>query len=241
MATDFPSITNNNQAIDLWLLDIGQFTRGHFIAAENVMSNDERERAAKFLRGKETFIASRWLLREALSTYANVPPSELDFRRTAKGKPYLEGYGIEFSLSHSDRWALLAVSNKTLGADIEVPQKTRDLLGIAQSFFHPLEYAQLKELDETDQQDYFFQLWTLKEAFLKAIGTGISAGLDKIHFHGEGDSLRAELSPELQQDRAVQWQFFHTQKHPGLYIALAYQSPAPVAINWCNPLDLSCE
>lgn len=241
MTTDFPSNTNNTQAIDLWLLDIDQFTSRHFIAAENIMSNDERERATKLLRGKGVFIASRWLLRKVLSTYTKTSPTELDFKRTPKGKPYLEGHGIEFSLSHSDHWALLAVSKKNLGADIEVPQKTRDLPGIAQSFFHPLEYARLKELDGPAQQDYFFRLWTLKEAFLKAIGTGISAGLDKVHFHGDGNSLRAELSPELQQDWAAPWQFFHAQKLPGLYLALAYQSPIPLVINWCNPLDLSSE
>ena len=236
---NFSRFAPSTQDIDLWLFDVRQCTQAHFTAAHQFMSADEQQRAAKLLRGKDIFIASRWLLRKVLSGYTGVNPAALGFKRAPKGKPFLEGHGIEFSLSHSGHWALLAVGNNPLGVDIEAPQNNRDLLAIAQSFFHPLEYAHMKVLEETTQQEYFYQLWTLKEALLKAMGTGISAGLDKVRFSWHGGEVKAELAPDLQPISATPWQFLQLQKFPGLHLALAYQSPTRSAINWCNILDLS--
>src|SRR5690606_6665252 len=77
------------QDVHIYCLDIRNFTANHYADAECIMSTAERERAQKFIRGKENYIASRWLLRRVLSSYTGLAPEVVNFLRTDKGKPYL--------------------------------------------------------------------------------------------------------------------------------------------------------
>lgn len=232
--------------IDLWLLDIRKATPELFSAAEAMMSDHEQARAQKFLRGKQEFIASRWLIRRLLAYYTNIPPKDLEFEYTPKGKPALANSSISFSLSHSGHWALLAVgTQKWLGVDIESRRTARDLHGIAQSFFHPNEFQRLNVLPEENQADYFYKLWTLKEAFFKALGSGISAGLEKACFTFSEENIDVDIAPDLDTGGAStlpsEWQFYHTTHEHGAQAAVAYQAPQPVAIKWFNPLTSSLD
>jgi len=225
-----------DNAAHLWLLDINQFTAGHYACAEQIMSNAERERAQKFVRGKNEYIASRWLLRKVLGRYTNVAPAAVEFLYADKGKPYLPQGDIHFSLSHSGHWALLAVAKTELiGVDIEELKPARDLLGIAENYYHPKEFAYLRTLKEEAQHAYFYRLWTLKEAFLKAIGAGISAGLEKIQFDIAGDNIKAQIAASLSAD-TDEWQFHQWAMTTQDYCALAGKSRQPLAVNWFDAL-----
>src|SRR6187431_2595348 len=74
-----------DNAIHLWLLDINQFTTEHYAFAEQIMNGAERERAQKFVRGKNEYIASRWLLRNVLARYTGLAAEQVTFLRTDKG------------------------------------------------------------------------------------------------------------------------------------------------------------
>lgn len=225
-----------HNAVHLWLVDINQFTAEHYACAELIMSSAEHERAQKFVRGKNEYVASRWLLRKVLARYTSVAPEAVEFLRTDKGKPYLPKGDIHFSLSHSGHWALLAVAKAELiGVDIEEIKVTRDLLGIAENYYHPQEHAYLQTLDESLQGDAFYRLWTLKEAFLKAIGAGISAGLEKIQFDIAGDNIRAQIAAPLGGD-TNEWQFHQWALSAQVYCALAGKSHQPLAVNWFDAL-----
>ena len=206
------------------------------------MNTAERERAQKFVRGKESYIASRRLLRRVLAHYTGIAPQSIEFLRTDKGKPYLPQSDIHFSLSHSGDWALMAVGKvEMIGVDIEVRRDSRDLCGIAENYYHPHESARLQELKDEDQADYFYRLWTLKEAFFKAIGTGVSAGLEKIAFELESNELEAnrisaQIAAELDRD-ADEWQFHQWALTPQVYCALASQSEQPLAVSWFDALS----
>lgn len=229
--------------IDLWLLDIRLFGPDHFREAKAMLSMSEQTRAQKIIRGKNEFLASRWLMRKTLAHYTTSTPEQLCFAHTDKGKPYLPHSAIRFSLSHSGPWAILAVGYQDyLGVDIEARPSKRDLLNIAQQFFHPKEYRHLEALEELDRAQYFYQLWTLKEAFFKALGTGISAGLEKIHFTWQSEHIRASLSPLLAEPGVSlspeDWQFFYTSQIPEAHCALAYPAPTPAQIRWFDALEL---
>jgi 4'-phosphopantetheinyl transferase len=224
------------QDIHIYCLDIRRFTADHYTDAERVMSSAERERAQKFVRGKESYIASRWLLRKVLARYSNLPPKMVEFLRTDKGKPYLPRSNIHFSLSHSGHWAMLAVANAELiGIDIEAVGTTRDLIGIAESYYHPHEFARLQTLPGVAQSDYFYRLWTLKEAFFKAMGTGISAGLEKISFDLADDNINAQIAAVLNED-GDEWQFHQWTLGSQNYCARACKSRHPLQVTWFDAL-----
>ena len=225
-------------ALDLHIhcLDIREFTADHYAAANCIMSPAERERAQKFVRGKESYIASRWLLRKVLACYVGLAPEAVEFLRTDKGKPYLPQSDIQFSLSHSGDWALLAVGKiELIGVDIEEVRATRDLYGIAESYYHPHEVAQLQALNGVAQSDYFYRLWTLKEAFFKATGTGISAGLEKIAFELADDKISAQIAAVL-SEHDNEWKFHQWTLGAQDYCALACKSQHPLQVNWFDAL-----
>lgn len=225
-----------DQDVHIHCLDIRGFTPDHQVDAERMMSSAERERAQKFIRGREMYIASRWLLRKVLATYLDVAPTAVEFLRSAKGKPYLPQGGFYFSLSHSGNWALLAVARaEFIGVDIEAANNTRDFMNIAESYYHAREFVQLQRLAATEQNDYFYRLWTLKEAFFKALGTGITAGLEKIAFELAADEISAEIAPELKEE-CNQWQYQQWTLGAQDYCALACKSQYPLQTHWFDAL-----
>jgi 4'-phosphopantetheinyl transferase len=232
----------------LWLVDLRCFGDEHKRAALAMMSTDERERVQareqktreQEANGQNSYIASRWLLRSCLARYTGTAPAQLVFARTDKGKPYLAGSNIHFSLSHSGHWVVLAVSASTqVGVDVEVVRRARGLQRIAQNYFHPAEVEQLARTEPQDQETYFYRLWTLKEAFFKALGTGISAGLGNIHFVlDEPESqrpIRADIDPAL-VDTQLPWQFHQWQLAEREFVALAYTAATPWQIDWYDAL-----
>lgn len=235
-----PPIKGSDQltanAVHLWSLDIGQFSAAHCVDAEQAMSSEERERAQKFLRGKKSYVASRWLLRNVLARYTNSAAEALEFLRTDKGKPYLPHSDVHFSLSHSGDKAVLAVAKvELIGVDIERVKTMRDLSRIAELYYHPNEFARLQTLHDHERSDYFYRLWTLKEAFFKALGTGISAGLEKIQFALEANEIHAQIAAEL-GNHASEWHFHQWALNERDYCALAGKSAQPLTVNWFDAL-----
>lgn len=241
-----PAELRSGNAVHLWLLNLEQFTRAHLAEAERIMSDNERERVQKTLRGKESYIASRWLVRKVLAQYTGAAPDQIAFVRSAKGKPYLPDSDIHFSLSHSGIWALLAVTtNGPIGVDIESIKVGRNLSAIAKHYYHPQELAHLESLTNEHRGDYFYRLWTLKEAFFKALGTGISAGLDKIRFefnstgpgsYGIDAHMAAELNYQTPHWHFGQWALNGPADSPQSYCALACNALPSADIKWFDAL-----
>lgn len=227
-------------AAHLWLLDAGRFQEKHLNQALDVMSIDEHERAQKFVRGKHEYIASRWLLRSALSRYLQQPPHALKFARHEKGKPYIPGQKIQFNLSHSGRWAVLTItSGAAVGVDVEEGKSSRDLTGIAANYYHTEEFLRLQELPPEEQTLYFYQLWTLKEALLKATGAGISAGLENLNFSIEPE-ISVEISPSLPAEFfANKWHFHQWQLPDASLCALATACANKPAIHWFDAINIA--
>ena len=142
-----------------------------------ILSKDETEKADRFKIEKDSkqYIVSRGSLRKILSEYIHIDSYSINFSYTEFAKPFLENSKIHFNLSHSGDWCCIAVSLiKDIGIDIEKVREIEDVSKIAERYFALNEFEHIKNFEGTDQINEFFRIWTLKEAFIKAVGEGLS-------------------------------------------------------------------
>jgi 4'-phosphopantetheinyl transferase len=129
------------------------------------------------------------MVRTILGKRLNIPCNDLIIDYTDKGKPHLKHHpGIHFNISHSGQWVVSAISSQPVGIDVEVIRPYK--LKIAQRFFSKEEYLDLMEKDENERVGYFFELWTLKESYLKALGKGLTMALNSFTVSKTGDTFR---------------------------------------------------
>lgn len=219
----------------VWLLHEKDIPAGSGEAQllETLLSREEKHRRQSYrsITAQHQFLLSRALLRKVLGKICNTAPQSVTFTQMPSGKPILSSAPeLHFSLSHSGQWIALAVSCEApIGIDIEQPRKPRDFLRIARHYFHADECALLESPPTELLPMHFYRLWTMKEAFFKARGTGISEGLGRINFAGfhlgQGVSFDRDLA-----NIDTPWQF-HYAMHPQpdttqLHMALASQDLA---------------
>jgi 4'-phosphopantetheinyl transferase len=145
---------------------------------EALLDPDELRRADRFrfAHDRERYIVGHGLLRRVLSHYIGTSPQEIAFARGAHGKPFLPGQGIQFNFSDTKDGILVAVGRGLeLGADVETMQRTVDHLAVSTHYFTPEEQEDI--LRSSDTKRRFLELWTRKEAVLKASGVGIMEDL----------------------------------------------------------------
>ena len=152
-----------------------------------ILSKDEREKAEKF-RFEELrnhFIVARGRLRQLLATYLNISAEEVKFKYSDRGKPQLANSpnhnSLKFNISHSHNLALYAFTNQErVGIDLEYFRSMNNAANIARRFFSHREYELIASLEGNKQQQVFLQIWTIKEAYLKATGEGLSGSIDAV-------------------------------------------------------------
>jgi 4'-phosphopantetheinyl transferase len=179
-----------DNAVHVWLafetlLDVPGNTE-RFTA---LMSEDERVRDQRFLvePARRLHRLARGLQREVLSSYLpGTTPRDLRFVSGDSGRPELappfDASGLVFNLAHTRGLVVLAVARAAaLGVDVEIYDK-KVPLEVARRFFSPVEVSGLEALPADAQPRRFLRLWTLKESYLKAVGTGIAGGLDSMTF-----------------------------------------------------------
>jgi 4'-phosphopantetheinyl transferase len=146
----------------------------------DLLSQDEREKAGRFYfqKDRDHFVVARGALRSLLGGYLNVKPERLQFCYTEYGKPYLAGEfapEVRFNLSHSHELALFGITlGRRLGIDVEFIRQDVEVEEIAGNFFSGLEVSVLMALPKELRRQAFFNCWTRKEAYIKAIGEGLS-------------------------------------------------------------------
>ena len=145
---------------------------------EDFLPPQELERAGRYTSGprRQQFIASRALLRALLADHTGRPAASFELLADERGKPNCVD-GPAVSISHSGDIVACAVCDAgDIGVDVEFARQSRDVDAIARRYFHPEEAEWLAG----QPADRFYMLWVLKEAWLKATGTGIAGGFDRL-------------------------------------------------------------
>jgi 4'-phosphopantetheinyl transferase len=152
-------------------------------SAWSVLSPDEYARARRFFfePDRSRYVISHRALRLLLGRYLGVEPAAITFRRGDHGKPALDNDAdLRFNLSTSHQMALLAVTTRReVGIDIEYEREDFADKDAARRFFSPREIAALNTVPPEMYTEAFFNCWTRKEAYIKAIGLGLSMPLDQ--------------------------------------------------------------
>lgn len=198
------------------------------------LSGDERSRAERFHfeRDRLHFIAARGLLRAILGRYSGLEPGQLRFCYGLRGKPALaeapDGGRLYFNLAHSHGLALYAITREgAIGVDLEYVRHIPEAEQMAERFFSALERDVLRSLPPSQRQVAFFNCWTRKEAYIKAIGDGLLHPLDQFDVSlAPGEPARL-LSVAGQEDS--HWFIQALTPAPGYVAAVAIEGPVPVS------------
>jgi 4'-phosphopantetheinyl transferase len=209
--------------ITVWTLPL-TVTPAELDASEATLSADERARAKRLpvARDRERFVAARGGLRTILGRLLGIVPADVRFRYGPRGKPELDGAQapvVHFNLSHSGDTALVAVSrSQQVGVDVEHVRPVPGLLPLVNRFFSERERQAI--FDDEEPVEAFFYHWTLKEAWLKASGLGLSGPLRDVEVWHDPAGRPLMRRPAGPSD-LVLWQLHSWRPAPDFVAALA--------------------
>ena len=212
--------------IEVWRLncahrrDAGRVFDSALDAAERARLRIMRDAGARL-----RFSAGRWLVRHALARRLGCTEAEVALAVDAHGRPSPIGGGIDFNLSHAGSLVVLAVGTVRVGVDVETTNRPRDWRAIARRFFSAVEVAAIEACDEAGQRTAFFRAWVRKEAFVKALGTGIATGFGR--FDVSVGPRPALLGARIDGVDAGEWSIRDLAPGPEHLGALAVRSTRP--------------
>ncbi|MGK7908948.1 MAG: 4'-phosphopantetheinyl transferase superfamily protein [Synechococcus sp.] len=194
-----------------------------------------------FTRDRNSYVVARGLLRLILGLYLDESPANVKFDYGAQGKPALAEQhisSIKFNLSHSKNIALFAFScNRDLGVDVEYHRYLSDWHGIAKHFFAPSEQSALNKIPPEHQQHAFFDCWTRKEAFIKALGGGLSIPLDQFEVSLAPNQPASLLSVEGKTENSKRWSMVGLDTQSDYSAALVVEGPPPKIHTWLTSIE----
>jgi 4'-phosphopantetheinyl transferase len=228
-ATPPKALALSREEVHVWRAPLNQ-PESRVQESFRLLNQDERERAWRFRfpQGRDHFTVARGALRVILSRYLNIPPERLSFRYNAYGKPALQSElacdDLRFNLSHSRGLALCAVAcGYEVGVDVEWIRA--DLAGeetIAR-YFSNQEAETIRALPPALRTQAFFNCWTRKEAFIKAVGEGLSYPLDQFTVTVVPGQAARLLSARGGAQEAGRWSLVDLNCGDGYAAALAVE------------------
>lgn len=199
-------VAADRSRIDLWCTYIsGIGDDSLWPRYDALLSEEERARQGRFrfAEDQRRHLVTRALARTVLSRYAPVRPEDWVFSAGPRGRPAISAPqplpALEFNISHSSDLVMLGVtSGRALGVDAEgIEAREADIDGLDR-YFAPEESAALLSLLPDARRRRFFELWTLKESYIKARGMGLAIALDAFRFEMTGErGLRLHMRPQL--------------------------------------------
>ncbi|MEM7280830.1 MAG: 4'-phosphopantetheinyl transferase superfamily protein [Pseudomonadota bacterium] len=207
-----------------------------------VLSPEEQIAADRFMfpSDSQTFVAAHCLLRQVLSHHLNRSPETLRFGRGSHGRPYLLGnMATNFNLSHTKGLVACAVYDRAIGVDVEQLRDNIDIRALSRRVLSKNEQDTLS-FDKPPSQTRFFDYWTVKEAYSKARGLGITMPFRYLDF---AISDQGVFEPDLSHvdDKADNWCFEVYQLQEGFRVALAAKKIRDVSIrlHFVDPFTLT--
>ncbi len=196
-----------------------------------LMSGQERERYDRFIneRARDQHLIARALVRNVLSMYGDLPPREWEFEFAAHGKPSIRpdqnSSQLSFNLAHCPGLVICAVTRgREIGVDCEDSRRKIGHRQFSTRFFAPQEVRQIDRASDAELPSLFFDLWTLKEAYIKAVGAGLSLPLDQFGFEWTEERQPIISFGEKIDDRPEEWRFHQIDLRSPFKTAIAIQS-----------------
>ena len=201
------------------------------LQAAALLSDEETQRHGRFhfQEDRNLYLLSHAMLRLMLSRWAPVDPRNWQFSRSALGKPAIaypaEFQSLQFNLSHTRGLAACVIGTHfAVGIDVECVTRRLEMLPVARRFFAPEEVEYLESRDEEERPHAFFEIWTLKEAYLKACGSGIFAGsLQDFSMELTAPGIAHIRFNQGIADSGSNWQFNRYRLESDYQMALAIQ------------------
>ena len=187
--------TDLANAAHVWFLETDRVTDSLVLeSCKQLLSVDEAERYRRFRfdADRHVYLLSHAMLRQVLSRYADADPADWQFSNNSHGRPEIAhpdpGLSLRFNLTHT-RGLAACIVTQTLdcGVDAEALVARRNVTGIAERMFADEELQLLRNLEGPRLQAEFINLWTLREAYCKARGTGLANSGKHFHFQHDRD------------------------------------------------------
>jgi len=230
--------------VEVWLTAMAAVSEALRSRYEQLLSAPEQIRWRRFLveGARDQYLIARALLRTTLSRYADAAEAAWVFETNEYGCPFVAEPAahrdLRFNLSHTDGLVACAVTRQgEIGVDVENTDREVDPLALAPTVFAPAEVADVAALSGEQRRQRFFSYWTLKEAYIKARGMGLSLPLDGFWFELGGAEPRIRFTDRC-PDRPERWHFTQRQPTPNHKLALAVETPPPkIRWRWVVPLE----
>jgi len=185
--------------------------------------------AFKFLADQQRSLMGQLIVRWFYAQRLAVPWQDIEFEYNHHEKPQLKNYPHHFfNISHSGNMVVVAFSDGEVGVDVE--KIKGDRRKIAQRFFTPSEIEDMMSYEAEQQQLYFYQLWTLKESYMKAIGSGISMSLDSFAFTKDDNGFKLTFSKN-----DTEWFFYSTNISKDYFLSICSKE---AFLNDNNEIDI---
>lgn len=194
-----------------------------------VLAPDETDRAARFRFShlRDSFVIAHGVLRFVLGRYLGIDPADIQFSFGSNGKPaFGPTHPVRFNMSHSGDLTVIALAvDCEIGVDTEKIRSFADMQQIAGRFFCQEEVSELMSVPESEREHAFFCCWTRKEAYIKAIGAGLSVALDgfRVTVHPQAPARFVHI--EHDTSAAEAWTLRDLSFGSGYAGALAYRAP----------------
>lgn len=193
-----------------------------------VLDSSEQARAARFLvaDARRQYVISHAFLRIALGQYLRTEPAAIRFGSTGNSKPELaDGPGVHFNLSHTEGTAAIIIGRQgRVGIDVEKIRANLKPVELAARFFSAQECEWLRSQSPSQQLAAFFSCWTAKESYIKAIGEGLSMGLDGFAIIPRTGNARLRLEIYGQPEESTKWSIWQLELKAGTCAAIATEA-----------------
>tara|TARA_R110001583_G_scaffold106496_3_gene254816 strand:+ start:11992 stop:12756 length:765 start_codon:yes stop_codon:yes gene_type:complete len=230
------SLFTDCHTVDVWVTADADVNNLVVLADYRNLLNEEEIVAMNvfaFEHLRKQYLITRALLRQTLSFYEpSVHPSEWCFGKGEYGKPFITSHAFEmplhFNLSHTEGRVVLAISREhSVGVDIEYVKRGIDADEISKSFFAPNEIDYLQMLNRSERELKFFEIWTLKESYIKAVGKGLNIPLQDFHFSFSAFGKITIAFSENLIDMPHLWVFHQYQLEDNYCLAVATKLANP--------------
>jgi len=198
---------------------------------DRYLSAEEKNRAKHFVfaRDRRRYVLGRAVLRMLLGRCLGVQPEEISFRYNSYGKPELQGSDISFNMSESSGRVVVAITrNRRVGVDIEQIRDIPQMLQVRRRFFSKSENELLRAYSGSLQKEKFFEIWTRKEALIKAVGEGLNIPLESFDVSGSVEEGIHFIRLERDSTIGGGWGICNLDVESEYAAAVAVELPCPL-------------